>query len=303
MSVDERLAALFGRPATAPAAPAPPPAAPAVDFLAAARAVPTPPPLPRPAATLDVRQAATEALTRTGYFDTAPAEPEAPEVAIPVGAGLFRTIAKVGPKRKGPKAPKAPRVVKAGAPNLAVIFGQDKEPEFSKASKIGAAQRRQGVKDSFELKRILHIPRRPAVLKAYQAARRVLAEVAARGALVIGPDGLTGDPALDEAISVVRSLDMTGEFRRTDGTMDLWDVQTCALAEARKNGGAFLPCGVGAGKTLISLLMAAAIACKTAVLLVPPGLRAQLLGVDIKNYSRHWKLPLDKIQILSYTAL
>jgi hypothetical protein len=300
----DRLAAMFGRPAPAAAAPPAPPAPPTTDFFSAARAAPLSPTLPGPTVTLDVRQAATEALTRAGYFETVPAPDNdlAPDVSIPVAAGLFRNIAKVGPKPKGPRPPKPPRTIKAGAPNLAVIFGQEKEPEFAKTSKIGAAQRRQGVKDSFELKRILHIARRPAVLQAYQAAKRLLTEAAERGALVIGAAG-TGDPAIDEAIAVINSIDMTSEFRRSDGQMDLWDVQTCALAEGRRNGGAFLPAGVGAGKTLISLLMAAAIPCKQAVLLVPPGLRAQLLGVDIPRYARHWKLPLDRVRIISYTAL
>jgi hypothetical protein len=273
--VDERLAAIFGK--AAPVGPPPLPSPPVADFLAAARAAPAAPSMPLPTSTIDVRQAAAEALTRAGAFETSPNGPlgtdASPGPEVSLAAGLFRNITKAGPKPKGPRPPKPPREVKAGAPNLALIFGQDKEPEFSKNSKIGSAQRRQGVKDSFELKRIVKIARRtPLMSYTPEQTAAVVAE-------------------------------MTNEFRRSDGTMTLWPIQAGALAEARRCGGGFFPAGVGAGKTIISLLVSAAIPCRQAVLLVPPALRSQLLKVDVPKYARHWKLPLDRVRILSYTML
>lgn len=271
-ALEDRLAAMFGGRAAAPAASEPAPGV--ADFLQAARSAPAPSPLikAKPTTTVDVRAAATAALDRAGAFVSGDAPASvAPTVSAPSASGLFQGIAKAGPKPRGPRppgTPKPPREVKAGAPSLAAIFGQAEEPVVAPNSKIGAAKRRAGVTNGFELKRIVAIPRRPAVLQNYTAAG-----------------------------------DLSPEFRRSDGTMTLWPVQSCALAEARRNDGGFFPAGVGAGKTLISLLMASAIPCRDAVLLVPPGLRQQLLKVDVPRYARHWKLPLDRVRIVAYSML
>lgn len=74
---------------------------------------------------------------------------------------------------------------------------------------------------------------------------------------------------------------------------ELFPVQAQALSEAKRLGGGFDPIGVGHGKTLPDLLVAMVLLKpkQTAVLLVPPMLRNQLLEIDWKFYSQHWKLP------------
>ncbi len=59
-----------------------------------------------------------------------------------------------------------------------------------------------------------------------------------------------------------------------------------------KHEGLLGPIGVGDGKTLLDLLAPMAMPnCKTAVLLIPPSLRAQMLTVDWDFYAQHWNLP------------
>lgn len=73
---------------------------------------------------------------------------------------------------------------------------------------------------------------------------------------------------------------------------DLLPVQALALEEVSLQGGLLGPIGVGHGKTLLDLLAAVAVqGCRTAVLLLPPSLREQLLSVDWDFYGQHWKLP------------
>jgi len=69
-------------------------------------------------------------------------------------------------------------------------------------------------------------------------------------------------------------------------------IQAWALDEAESNEGAIGPIGVGDGKTLIGLLAPMVMPeCRTALLLLPPDLRSQLLDVDWEFYSQHWNLP------------
>ena len=73
---------------------------------------------------------------------------------------------------------------------------------------------------------------------------------------------------------------------------DLLPTQAWALYEAAQANGLLGPIGVGHGKTLLDLLTAMVIDdCKTAVLLLPPNLKSQLLDVDWHFYGQHWKLP------------
>lgn len=220
---------------------------------------------------IDIRTAATEALRKTGWFDTGPAGATygaapfvAPVVSGPSG-GAFKGIEKAGKKKRGPGGP---RVVKTGAVSLADLFGLDAEPEFRAGSKIAEAQRQEGVADSHELQRILKVRRRPPPISAPEAVE-----------------------------------DLTERFRRPAGTMALWPIQSAALAEMGATDGLLGPIGVGSGKTLISLLAATAINCKRAVLMVPPALRAQLINIDIPRLSKHWRIPLEKIRIVAYSQL
>jgi len=73
---------------------------------------------------------------------------------------------------------------------------------------------------------------------------------------------------------------------------NLLPVQAWALYEASTVGGLLGPIGVGHGKTILDLLTPMVVDdCKTAVLLLPPNLKAQMLEVDWHFYGQHWKLP------------
>jgi len=288
-NADARLRALFGAPRPASA---PPAAAAAVDdFFARMRTAtpaepapaPAAPAVPRPfvvpealkarpsaVAAIDIRQVAAAAMAKTGAFDVVEEERAAPgagvfagigprpEVSVP--AGLFGGIKVAGRKKE-----KKPREVKAGAASLASLFGLAEEPAPHPASRLAEAQRQEGVQDSFELQRVLKIPRRPSIIDTAE--------------------------------------DLTAEFRRPGGSMELWARQSAALGEMRRADGLFGPVGVGQGKTLISLLAANAMRSRSCVVLVPPALRAQLLGVDIPRLSKHWDIPLARIRVVAYSQL
>lgn len=72
----------------------------------------------------------------------------------------------------------------------------------------------------------------------------------------------------------------------------LLPVQAWALEEMSHVGGLLGPIGVGQGKTLLGLLSAMVLdKCQTAVLLIPPNLKRQLLDIDWEFYGQHWTLP------------
>lgn len=99
-------------------------------------------------------------------------------------------------------------------------------------------------------------------------------------------------------------LDLTSIFRKPGGTMDLRAIQSAALLEANKANGLFGPIAVGAGKTILTLLMPEAMDSKRTVLLVPPQLRDQLAREIEEVYGPHFNLPLDRIvRILAYSEL
>lgn len=86
------------------------------------------------------------------------------------------------------------------------------------------------------------------------------------------------------------------------GSAKLWPAQSAALLEAELGYGLFAALGVGAGKTLISLLLPDVFQSKKTVLLVPPGLRNQLLERDIADYGRHFNIS-SAIQVAAYSEL
>lgn len=71
----------------------------------------------------------------------------------------------------------------------------------------------------------------------------------------------------------------------------LLPTQARALLEAPRAGGLLAPIGVGHGKTLVDLLLPMVMGSRTAVLLIPANLRAQLLERDWDYYGAHWTLP------------
>jgi hypothetical protein len=73
---------------------------------------------------------------------------------------------------------------------------------------------------------------------------------------------------------------------------DLRPVQGWALEEASDAGGLIASIGVGDGKTGIDILLSMAIpGVQSAVLLIPPSLRHQLLTRDFPQWSQHFKVP------------
>ena len=68
-------------------------------------------------------------------------------------------------------------------------------------------------------------------------------------------------------------------------------VQAWALTEAAANNGLLAPIGVGHGKTALDLLVAMVMpGCRQAVLLIPPGLREQLVR-EYLAWSQHFRMP------------
>lgn len=135
------------------------------------------------------------------------------------------------------------------------------------ASKVTEALKRQGVPASLELDRILSLPRRST------------------------------------DVSLVP--DLTEVWRRPGGKLNLWPFQNWVLWEAEKANGIFGALAVGSGKTLCGLLLPDVLKSNIAVLLIPPGLRKQLLYRDIPFYNKHFNLDpiLSRLKILAYTDL
>ncbi len=93
-----------------------------------------------------------------------------------------------------------------------------------------------------------------------------------------------------------------GLTKRPGATMSLWPIQAAALEEAYLQDGAFCPIGVGAGKTLISLLLPTAMRSKKAVILVPPKLYDKTLR-EVKHYSIHFHIRVDILKVIKYSFL
>jgi len=85
------------------------------------------------------------------------------------------------------------------------------------------------------------------------------------------------------------------------GVPSLWSIQSAAIADAERQGGLFGAMGVGSGKTGTSLLVGSSMSARRIVLLVPPEVRDQLVTKDIKDWSRHFKVPV--VEVVSYSQL
>jgi hypothetical protein len=84
--------------------------------------------------------------------------------------------------------------------------------------------------------------------------------------------------------------------------MRLRPIQAQALYELGTLGRLMAPIPVGGGKELVSLLAAVALGKECVVILVPHGLKAQLLKKDIPTYGAHFRLP-KTIHVVSYSTL
>lgn len=144
-------------------------------------------------------------------------------------------------------------------------------------SKIANILWRKGVEKTDELQRILALPRRTLDLDTVPDLTPLF---------------------LHTPVCKVRGCDLCSK-----GPAKLFPLQSAILLEAERMRGALGPMPVGSGKTLISMLLVDALAAKRAVLMVPPAVRHQLLEVDIPRYGRHFRLPLDRLQVVSYSQL
>lgn len=116
--------------------------------------------------------------------------------------------------------------------------------------------REAGVKESADLRRILALPRRPAVA-----------------------------PELDEISDLIRT---------PDGRMRLRPIQVWALEELHARRGLVALVRVGGGKTLISLLAAVALGAERPLLLVKANLRDKTRA-EFAELRRHWNAPMPEI--------
>lgn len=126
------------------------------------------------------------------------------------------------------------------------------------------------VTNSIEFQRILALPRRVLDLDSVEAS--------------------------DDTLAVT-------EYFAKSGELSFWPIQARALIEAALADGLFALIGVGHGKTLIGLALPEALDSKKAVYLVKPDLKRQLVREASGFYGRHFNLPLDRIEIVSYTEL
>lgn len=186
-----------------------------------------------------------------------------------MGRNPFAGIANAGPKPRQKKPPgwQLDPVKKEPVEKLSLMLlkemGDDYKPHPSSSTE--EARIRAGVQESYELERILKIPRRPLVLNEVP--------------------------------------DQSYLYARPEGAMHLWPIQSAVLIEAAKANGLLGPIGVGHGKTLASLLVGVAMNARMIVLLVPPQLRTQLLKSDIPALNKHWKLPLERLRVIAYSEL
>ena len=96
-------------------------------------------------------------------------------------------------------------------------------------------------------------------------------------------------------------LDLTPLLRTEGGTWTLHPLQNAALHAIAEHRGAFLPIGVGQGKTLIGLLAGTVLDAGRVLYLCPAALRDQMAD-KIAEYREHWQLPTT-INVKGYSEL
>ena len=101
--------------------------------------------------------------------------------------------------------------------------------------------------------------------------------------------------------------DYTDEYKTENGEWRFNDVQNefiKALVQAKRNKrGLWCDIEVGGGKSLCSLIAGSVMKSQRILLLVPANLRVQTLKYVIPEQSKHFKIRVDKIKVMSYTAL
>lgn len=149
-----------------------------------------------------------------------------------------------------------------------------------------APSARPGVQKTAELARILALPRRKLDLDAGTVDGQPILDL--NSLYVTNPGKCIRYPKCPVCIS---------------GAAGLWPTQSAALTEAERAWGLFGAMGVGSGKSLVSILLADVFDAKKAVLLVPSSLKNQLKTRDFADYGRHFRLPIDRITVVSYDEL
>lgn len=147
------------------------------------------------------------------------------------------------------------------------IYGKD--TDGTRASRFSQIIARSGIQKTSELQRIERLPRRD----------------------------WANAPDLEEL-----TREATLAFKTPGGTMSLWPAQAAALRDIFEVKGLFAPVGVGAGKTLVTLIAPVALDAQRPVLLVPASLRDQTLLQVIPEMRKHWKLHRNLL-VLGYEEL
>lgn len=86
-------------------------------------------------------------------------------------------------------------------------------------------------------------------------------------------------------------IDATPLYRLPGGTMALRDIQSVMLAEAAQADGGFFSVGVGFGKTLAGLLLPDAMGSDKAVILMPSQTRYAFYEKLLPLYRKHFRIP------------
>ncbi len=135
----------------------------------------------------------------------------------------------------------------------------------------------RGVPETGELARIRAMPRRPAVF--------------------------TDETVPDlSPLYVIPNADCPGCRLCKYGPVRLRPEQSASLWEGYERNGLLSMATVGSGKTLVGLLLPDAMNSERTVFLVKPSLKAQLVA-EMPMYSFHFKIPIEKINIVTYVEL
>jgi hypothetical protein len=151
-------------------------------------------------------------------------------------------------------------------------LGKDFDPE-----RMCDSLRERGVSMTAELGRILALPRRSSDFET-------------QGYAPGGPRDLT--PLYSKGVAQCAVVRDGGDCPVCRcGPPTLWTIQSAMLWEASEQNGLLGEVAVGAGKTLVTLLLHDAMNAVRTVLLVGASLRPQLIEEDLPAYGRHFHLP------------
>jgi hypothetical protein len=123
---------------------------------------------------------------------------------------------------------------------------------FGSSTKMGKIFRRNGVRQTPDLDRVMKLPRRK-----WEDSRQIHAE-------------------------------LTEWLKKPRGTMELRPIQAASLADLHDYGGLLCPINVGGGKTLVSLLASEVLEASRPLLLIPAKLKRKTL-VEIEKYREYWR--------------